>query len=172
MRRLIGILFGALMCIGGVYCLLDPTLTFLNLIVVFGFALIGVSIGYFIFYLKLNKLGLSNGTLLLNSLLSLVLGLLLVCDYFTQIIVENIVVYIIAGVMIFEGISTIMHSFKLKDFLKNGFWILLLIFGILTFTAGFLAIVNPIVVVFTIAVSIAIDMFTIGFSLITISIFY
>lgn len=172
MRRLIGIVLGALMCIGGVYCLLDPTLAFINLIVVFGFALVGVSIGYFIFYLKLNKLGISSGTLLVNSLLSIVLGLLLICDFFTQIIVENVVVYFIAGYMVFAGISTIMNSFKLKDYLHSSFWIILFIFGVLTFIAGFLSLVNPIVVVISIGVLIAVDMFIVGSSLITVSIFY
>lgn len=169
MKKILGIILGVLMCIGGVYCLMTPGLAFMSLGVVFAITLIESAIANFVIWYKTRHLQLNNTALLLNAIMSLIAGILLITNQFTQLFVESIMLYMIAIVMIARGIAQIVHAFDIKKFIPGSKWVLNLICGILVTISGIFSIVNPLVLSLAIGIIIAINIFTTGISLVVLS---
>lgn len=169
MKKVLGIILGVLMCIGGFYCLMAPGLAFSSLTVIFGITLIEAAIAYFVFWLKTKDLPVSTSKLLINAILSLIAGIALLTNIFTQLFVETVMVYMIAIVMTARGIMQIAHAFDIKKAIPGSNWVLNLICGILVTISGIMCIINPLALSLAIGIIIAINIFTSGISLIVLS---
>ena len=169
MRKVLGIILGVLMCIGGFYCMMAPGLAFSSLTVVFGITLIESAVAYFVFWLNVKDLKVNSSKLLINAILSLLAGIGLLTNIFTQLFVETFLIYMIAIVMTIRGIMQIAHSFDIKKVIPGTKWVLNLICGILVTISGIMCIVNPIVLAITVGIIIAINIFTSGIILIVLS---
>ena len=169
MKKVLGIILGVLMCIGGFYCLMAPGLAFSSLTVVFGITLIEAAIAYFVFWLKTRDLPVSTTKLLINAILSLIAGISLLTNIFTQLFVETFILYMIAIVMAARGIIQIAHAFDIKKAIPGSNWVLNLICGILVTISGIMCIINLLVLSLTIGIVIAMDIFTAGISLIVLA---
>ena len=169
MRKVLGIILGVLMCIGGFYCLMAPGLAFSSLTIVFGITLIESAIAYFIIWLKTKDLQVSTSKLLINAILSLLAGIALLTNMFTQLFVETVMLYMIAIVMTARGITQIAHSFDIKKVIPGSKWVLNLICGILVTISGIMCIINPAALAITLGIIISINIFTSGISLIVLS---
>lgn len=169
MKKALGIILGVLMCIGGFYCLMAPGLAFSSLTVVFGITLIEAATAYFVFWLKTKDLPVNTTKLLINAILSLVAGIALLTNIFTQLFVETFILYIIAIVMTARGITQIAHSFDIKKVIPGSKWVLNLIYGILVTISGIMCIINPVALAITLGTIISINIFTSGISLIVLA---
>lgn len=171
MKRILGIILGILMCVGGFYCLINPALTFSSLSTIFAITLIESAIGYFVLWLEIKKVGGKSGILIVNAILSLIGGIGLFTNIFAQIMFEGMLLNLIALFMLFGGISQIIHAFEIKKSLPGKPWIFDLIGGILVVVAGVLSISNPLTLGIAIGIRMAINIFTIGISVISLSLF-
>lgn len=171
MKRILGIILGILMCVGGFYCMINPALTFSSLSTVFAITLIESAVAYFVLWLEVKKIGGKSGILIINAILSLIGGIGLLTNVFTQIMFEGMLLNLVALFMLMGGISQIIHAFEIKKILPGKPWILDLIGGILVTIAGVLCIVNPLILSIAVGITMATNIFTIGISIITISLF-
>lgn len=169
MKKILGIILGVLICIGGFYCLFAPGLTFSSLSIIFAIVLIESAIAYFIMWIEVKKLGGKNGLMIFNAILCLIGGIGLLTNSFTQLVFDEMVLIIVAILMIAGGISRIAHSFDVKKYLPSAPWALELVCGILITIAGILSIVNPVILAGAIGIKMAINILTIGISLIALS---
>lgn len=168
--KILGIILGILMCIGGVYCIAMPALTFGSLSTIFGIILIESAIAYFILWSEIKKRGGKSGLLFLNAILSLLLGISLLTNLLTKLVVENLILTIIAMYMIINGVVQIIDAVNTKKESKH--WILSLIGGILIVFGGIFSIANPIVLELAIGINMAINIFVVGAGLIMVSLAY
>lgn len=171
MKRIIGVILGVLMCIGGFYCMLAPELTFGSLSTVFAITLLESAVAYFIIWLEMRKVGKKSGLLIVNAILALIGGIGLLTNVFAQIILEGMMLNMIAIFMTAGGISQIAHAFDIKRETPGKPWVWDLIAGILVVLSGIFSFINPLVLSIAIGINIAINIFTIGISLITVSLF-
>lgn len=171
MKRILGVILGILMCVGGFYCLLNPGLTFSSISTVFAITLIESAIGYFILWIEIKKKGGKSGLLIVNAILSLIGGIGLLTNVFAQIMFEGVLLNLIALFMLVGGVTQIIHAFDIKKKLPGKPWVLDLIGGILVVIAGILSISNPLTLGIALGIRMAINIFTIGISIISLSLF-
>ena len=166
MKRIIGVVLGILMCIGGYYCMATPALTFASIAIVFGITLIERAIANFVLWYKLRKTKLDRGLLLVNAILSLLCGIGLLTNSFTQLFVDTMILTIISIVMTASGIIEIVDAIKVDRNIEGAHWVLSLIGGILVLIGGIFSLTNPLVLSITLGLVIAIDIFAFGIGLI------
>ena len=169
MRRVLGVIFGILMCVGGVYFFMHPGVAFSSISIVFAITLIENAIGHFVIWFEVRKVKGDTGFILVNAILSLICGIALLSNVFTQLIWDSFILTFISIYMIAHGITTISNSFKLKKAISSGTWVLFLICGILVTIAGVFSIINPASLALSIGILIGIDVMIIGINLIVIS---
>lgn len=169
MKRILGIILGVLMCIGGFYCLMDPSIPFSSISVIFAIVLIENAIGRFIIWIKIKQLGGSRAILLINAILSLVCGISLLTNVFTKLFLDTFLLTAISVYMLVEGVFGIIASFKLIK-VSGGNFVLTLIFGILLVLCGIFSLVNPAILALSIGINMAINIIVTGASLIVLSI--
>lgn len=172
MKKVLGIILGVLMIVGGIYCIANPAATFASLTIVMGITLIESAIANFIIWLRVKKLGGKNFLLFINSILSLIGGIFLLTNFFAQLIMQETMIIFIALYMVITGAVTIVNAFDIKKLIQGGTWIAVLIIGILMVIAGFLSIKNPLALVITIGVNMGINIIVVGASLIALSLAY
>lgn len=172
MKKVLGIILGVLICVGGFYCILMPTITFSSLTIILAITIIERAIAYFVIWLQTKKKGNSHPLLLVNAILSIICGIGLFTDFFTQLIVEGMMLNMIATFMIISGIIDIVDLFKNKKQLPGGLWIISLIMSIMLIFSGIFSIINPLILEITIGTIMAVNIFTFGISLIVKSILF
>ena len=169
MKKVLGIVLGILMSIGGIYCLTSPAATYATVSMVFAIVLVENAIGYFFIWNEERKVGISDGWQLVSAILSLVGGIFLASNFAAQLIVDAALLGVIAGFMVAFGITRIVDSFKLKKVITGNAWIFVLISGILITVAGVLSLINPAALAITIGVNMGINIFLTGIALIVLT---
>lgn len=166
MKKVLGIVLGILMCIGGIYCMTSPAATYATVSMVFAIVLVENAIGYFFIWNEERKAGVADGWQLVSAILSLAGGIFLASNFAAQLVVDAALLGVIAGFMVAFGITRIIDSFKLKKVLKGNTWIVILISGILITIAGVVSFINPAALAITVGLNMGINIFLTGLTLI------
>lgn len=169
--KILGIIFGILMVIGGIYCVASPGATFMTLLVILAITMIESAIANLILWIKIKKIGGKNGRLIANAIISAIAGIGLLTNAYAQFFTADIMLIAIALIVLVGGVELIAKSFVIKKIaLRKNIWILALIIGILMTIAGIMSLINPASLALTIGTLVGIDIVMAGFGVIAISI--
>ena len=148
--RVLAIIFGILLVIGGGYCLLIPFETYAAIVWLIGLVMIVEGLGSAVTWSERRKLGLANGWTLAGAILSIVIGIFLLCSFAFKLAVDVYIAYLIALWLVFAGITRIAAAIDLRRYRNETgdkspwtSWVGLLIVGILLIILGVLCIFNP-----------------------------
>ena len=143
--RVLTILSGFLMLLTGAFCLINPGQTFLSIAFVIGVVMVLNGVIHALAYLYgrgLHNKGDNNGWILIDALLTLLLGILVLCNQLvadTSIPMVFGIWVLVSGLLRIEAASRIDKKRKPKNF-KWTLWT-----GIITLIVGVLGFVNPLV---------------------------
>lgn len=144
--RVLTIILGILLVIGGIYCISAPVATYATLGWVIGLSMVVEGVGSVIAWNDLRALGLANGWTLAGSILSLVFGVFLLGSYALQFAVDMFFAYLIAIWLVVGGITRIVAAISVRGSLGQARargWVAQLVLGVLIVIMGVLCIFNP-----------------------------
>ena len=175
--KILAILFGAFMIVGGLYCMFTPTATFMTLGWCIGLMMIFDAIGNFTLWWDLRETPASNPWMLVGAILSLAMGILVLAYPALQIGIDAFIAYFIAFWLIGEGIICIVRAFKLHKLsnkpvgkIINIHWYVPLCLGILMIIIGGLCITNPVIVAASVGFFIGLGILFTGADIITVAV--
>ncbi len=168
--RILTIISGVLMVMTGAFCLMNPGQTFLSLAFVVGLIMVlnGLIHGLAYFIGRgLHNRGDNNGWILTDALLTLLLGILILCN---QLVADTAIPLVfgmwmlVAGILRIEASTHIDKARKLSNFRTT------MITGILTVLVGLFGFINPLVQWMTTAVLLGIFLVMQGVNIIELGI--
>lgn len=182
--KILAIILGVILIIGGVSCMATPLLTYSTIPVMMGITMLMAGVGIIIAWSNLKQRGGSSPLLLIDGILTTLLGIFVVSDPVTQIGMAAVVPYFVAGWMCASGILTIVDAFRIRKLrgmvrVEGGekivhtvrkIWWVYLILGILSVVAGILSFTNPMMTAEVIGTMMGIDVVIGGINLIAIAV--
>ena len=175
--NILAIIFGVLIVIGGIYCLMAPAATYMAQAWLLGIVMIADGIANIVTYSQLRKAGYSNGWTLLGAIISIIFGIVLLGSYAAQLAVDLFFAYMIAAWLIITGIMRIGFSLQMRK-LNQGVqqhqpigerWWFSLIVGILVVIVGIMCLFNPMIAVVSVGLLIGISIIFVGVSVIALA---
>ena len=170
--KVVSIILGILLIIGGAYCILTPIATYSTISWLIGLAMIVEGIGSAITWNDMRKNGFADGWTLAGAIISIILGVFLLGSFAARFAVDLFIAYIIAAWLIIGGIVRIVASIKVRklDRYEGGSavgssWIVLLILGILVVICGVLCMINPLSVMIGVGMMLGISIVCVGVDL-------
>lgn len=168
--RILTIISGILMVLTGAFCLMSPGQTFLSLAFVVGLIMVlnGLihALAYFIGR-GLHNRGDNNGWILTDALLTLLLGILILCN---QLVADTAIPLVFGMWMLVAGILRIEASTHIDKERKRSNFRTTMITGILTVLVGLFGFINPLVQWMTTAVLLGIFLVMQGVNVIELGI--
>lgn len=165
MSKALGIIFGVLIIMLGIWCMMTPIETYGIIGWLIMFALIADGIGKISVWNDLRKSGSSDVLALVGGILSIILGVILACNLLARATVDIFAAYVIAFWALFSGCVRIGRAFQMrggKQVLNaqlGSSWGVALVVGVLMVLIGGFCLFNPIIIMITIG-------WQIGFALI------
>ena len=144
--KVITIILGILLAVGGIYCMFAPVATYAALGAVIGVAMIVEGVGSIVTWNSLRKAGLASGWTLAGAIISLVLGIVLLGSYAMQFAIDVFIAYFIAIWLVVAGITRVVSAIGMRNSLgKEGArgWIIQVVLGVLIAILGVLCVFNP-----------------------------
>jgi uncharacterized membrane protein HdeD (DUF308 family) len=139
--KILTIIVGVLVTLSGMYCLSIPGAAFLNLSWLAGLSLAVSGANAIAVYAAGRKDKSAVVWDLWGGVLSVLVGALMICNLYAQLLTDIALIYMFAGWLILSGILRIAASIKLKAL---GFsWAWILIFGALTVLLGIYSSLHP-----------------------------
>ena len=173
--KILTVLFGIFMVVTGVICLFTPITTSLTLGYAIGIVMICDAISAFMAWWDGRKDGSADGWTLAGSVLSLVLGILIISNIALALSLDVFIVYYVAAWLVFHGIFSICHAFRIHKLKKAGdtsimiHWYIPLLTGILTIAFGVLCMFKPLIMASIIGVFVGLGIIAAGCSIITMA---
>lgn len=170
--RVLTIILGALLIVGGIYCMFAPVATYSALGWVIGLSMVAEGIANVVTWNSRRKLGLASGWTLAAAIVSIVLGVFLLGSFALQFAVDMFIAYTIAIWLVFGGIARIVTAIAARSsFGKEGArgWIVQLIFGVLIVILGVLCIFNPLSIMAGVGLMWGVSIVAVGAGLIAVS---
>ena len=168
--RILTRISGILMVLTGAFCLMNPGQTFLSLAFVVGLIMVlnGLihALAYFIGR-GLHNRGDNNGWILTDALLTLLLGILILCN---QLVADTAIPLVFGMWMLVAGILRIEASTHIDKERKRSNFRTTMITGILTVLVGLFGFINPLVQWMTTAVLLGIFLVMQGVNVIELGI--
>lgn len=168
--RILTVISGILMVLAGAFCFMNPGQTFLVLAFIVGLVMVinGVihALAYFIGRGLHNK-GDNNGWILTDALITLLLGILILCNQ----LVADVAIPLVFGMWVLvSGILRIEAATHInKEKKRTNFWTTL-ITGIMTVVVGVFGFINPMVGWLSVAVLLGAFMLMQGINIIELGI--
>lgn len=155
------IILGILLVAGGISCIFTPLLTFMNtgyfvVILIVAFGIVGI-----IKAIVERRFGVN----FVFSILSIVLGIVMVALPGSLLVAESVLLIITAIWFVLMGIVTIINSVTVTKPTGSKIWILQLIFGILAILIGGYSFFQPMLMAVSLGVLIGIFFMEVGFTL-------
>lgn len=174
MSRILGIVFGVLIVITGVYSLMTPIQTYGVVGWLIAFAMIADGIGKVMVWFDYRKLGVTDVWALVGGILSVVLGCALAGSQVARAAVDIFVAYIVGGWLLVGGVVRIARSFSMRKVhntldtaVLGTNWDLALCIGILMVILGIFCLANPLIVMVALGWQVGIALIMGGVGLIT-----
>lgn len=172
--KILGIILGVMVVVGGVFCMLTPILTFASLGWVIGAVMVAEGIANIFTWSSRKNAGFADGWTLAGAILSTVLGLAIVCSGFLQFAVDDILAYLVAFWLIAGGFARIFAAFSLRGMYKDGApvgknWGLILLAGICVVVMGFICLFHPLLTMASAGFLVGLGIVSAGCSLIAAS---
>ena len=168
--RILTIISGILMVLTAAFCFMNPGQTFLVLAFVIGMVMVlnGIihSLAYFIGRGLHNK-GDNNGWILTEALITLILGILILCN---QLVVDAAIPMVFGIWVVVSGILRIEASTHINKDKKISNFRITLITGIVTLVVGVLGFINPMMKWLSTAVLLGVFMLIQGINVIELGI--
>ena len=166
--RIIKVVLGVLLAVGGIYCMFTPIATYSTLAWLIGLAMIVEGVGGIITWIARRELGLANGWTLAGSIVSIVLGMVLLGSYVLQFAIDAFIAYLIAIWLVVAGITRIVAAIAVRSQGKEGAsgWIAQIALGVLIAILGVLCIFNPLSVVAGVGMMLGISIVFVGIDLV------
>ena len=168
--RILTIVSGILMLLTGAFCLMNPGQTFLSLAFIIGLVMVinGLihTLAYFIGRGLHNK-GDNNGWILTDALITLLLGILILCN---QLVADAAITMVFAVWMFVSGILRIEAATHINKEKKRFNFRITLFTGVLTVLVGLFGFINPLVIWMTTAVLLGIFLVMQGINIIELGI--
>ena len=176
LSRIVTFILGILMIMTGMFCLMNPAITYMTLGYIIGINMIVDAIGCIVIWNERKNQGESDGWMLAGAILSLLFGIALIGSNAMQIAVDMIIVYIAAIWLILIGIISVVLSNRLRTFQNapgsediGKRWWLPLITGVLLIICGVLGFVNPAGLIVAIGIQMGLTIIILGVNLIAVS---
>ena len=171
--KVLTIILGALILIGGVYCMFAPIATYSAISWLIGLAMIVEGVGSAITWSERRRYGLADGWTLAGAIVSIIIGIILICSFAFQIAIDFLIAYLIAIWLVFGGITRIaagigIHRYQTEtgDNSLRTSWGGLVVLGILIAILGVLCIFNPVAVMVSVGFLLGLSIVCIGAGLI------
>lgn len=168
--RILTIVSGILMVLTGVFCFMNPGQTFLSLAFIVGLIMVinGLihALAYFIGRGLHNK-GDNNGWILTDALITLLLGILILCN---QLVADTAIPMVfgiwmfVSGILRIEAATHINKEKKLSNFRGT------VVTGVLTVLVGIFGFINPLVAWMTTAILVGLFLVMQGINIIELGI--
>ena len=172
--RVLSVILGILVAISGIYLICAPGLVMRFIATIAAIAMIVEGVGSICKWNDGRKAGVSDTFTLVGGIISLVVGIIVLCGFFAQLLFDAILVYFIIIWVILVGIMRICASLKLRSAIKdNNFknpkisWGWILAAGILLILCGVLCLVYPLIMSNMIGLVVGISVLVAGVGLIT-----
>lgn len=151
--RILGVVFGVLIILVGVYSMLTPIQTFGVVGWLIVAALITDGVGKVLIWNDSRRLGLRDTWALVGGIASVILGIAVACSQLAMAAVDLFVAYLVGAWVLLGGCMRIARSFAMRDVyratggrLLGSNWDLALILGILMVLLGVFCLANPVFV--------------------------
>ncbi len=146
--KVLTIIMGVLVTIGGFFCMFTPGATFLTLGWLVGILVTVAGINIIAAYVAARKAGASSAWDLVSGILTTVVGLMLIFNNFMQLFTDVMIIYFFAGMLIVTGIFRVVAALKLKKAAQS--WVFILVIGIITVLLGCYSFIHPVFTAVTI----------------------
>ena len=151
--KVLSIILGILIFIGGIYCLFAPIATYSAISWLIGLVMVVEGLGSALTWSERRRYGFADGWTLAGAIVSIILGVFLLCSYAFQFAVDFLIAYLIAIWLVFGGVARIAAAIRIRNFQNEmgpgsipSSWAGLLVLGILIVILGVLCIFNPLAV--------------------------
>ncbi len=168
--RTLTIIGGVLMVLAGIFCFINPGQTFLGLAFIIGMAMVLNGLIHICAYLLgrgFNNKGDNNGWILIDALLTLLLGILVLCN---QLVADAAIPLVFGMWVLVSGILRIEAATHIDRERKRANFRSTLITGILTIIVGLFGFINPMIFVLSTVVLLGIFMVMQGINIIELGI--
>ena len=168
--RILTVISGILMILTGVFCFINPGQTFLSMAFIVGIIMVINGVIHSVAYLMgrgLHNKGDNNGWILTDALITLILGILILCN---QLVVDSAIPMVfgiwmlVSGILRIEAGTHINKQKKLLNFRTT------MITGTLTVLVGLFGFINPLVEWMTTAVLLGVFLVMQGVNIIELGI--
>ena len=165
--RIIKVILGVLLAVGGIYCMFTPIATYSTLAWLIGLAMIAEGVASVITWSSRRELGLANGWTLAGSIVSIVLGVILLGSFALQFALDAFIAYFIAIWLVIAGITRVAAAIAVRSQNPEGAsgWIIQVVLGVLIAILGVLCIFNPLSVVAGVGMMLGISIVFVGIDL-------
>lgn len=143
--RILTIIGGVLMVLAGAFCLINPGQTFLSMAFVVGLIMVINGLIHAIAYLTgrgLHNKGDNNGWIMTDALITLLLGILILCN---QLVADTAIPMVFGMWVLVTGILRIEAATHINKLKKRSNFRAAMITGILTVLIGLFGFINPLV---------------------------
>ncbi len=170
--KVLYVILGILIIASGLYCLFMPGLTYLTIGYLVGLSMVIDSIGRFVNWGQLKNNGQGDPWILVSAILSLVMGIIVLCSAGLQLGIDVFLVYYIAVWLAIKGIVIIVRAFKIHHgtlVIEGASWGTYMLLGWLTLLFGVLCMFNPLLLASTIGMFMGLGIIVVGASMITLA---
>jgi uncharacterized membrane protein HdeD (DUF308 family) len=174
--NIIAIILGVLVVIGGIWCLMTPLQTIMGMAWLIGFMMIVDGIANIATWFQLRKIGAASGWALASAIISVILGIVVVGNFFMQAFLAEFLTYLTAAWLIVSGIMRIGYGWSMRSLHKNvqasmvgGRWYVVFALGILLLVFGIMSLISPVVLAEMIGMFIGISIIVLGVSMISLA---
>lgn len=167
--KVITVILGVLLVIGGIYCIFSPVATYSAMGWLIGLSMLAEGVANVITWNSRRKLGVADGWSLAGGIISIILGVFMLGSYAMQAAVDVFIAYLIAFWLVVAGIVRIVTALNMRkstdQALANG-WAIQLVLGVLIIILGILNMLNPVSVMIGIGMMMGVSIVFVGVTLI------